>query len=140
MSSKRAMVWADTTGKTRMTLANTAGGAAAIQAALSGLSTAYVQQWWEGTLHFGAGPAPGGQFQNVQDYANLVYTSAVDGSMVNVTLPAPLQAIFMPDLETVNPAAIAAIDAAVIGNLYTGTLQLVTAFVGGTRRRKTIDY
>lgn len=134
------MIWVDTTGKTRQTIANVSvGTVAALQAALSTLSNGGVTQFWEGIQNNVAVTPTAARFPNVQDSADLVY-GAADGSLVRITLPAPKHAIFLADLETVDPTTIVVVSAAVIGIMPTGTGALVTHYVGGVRRRKTIDY
>lgn len=141
MSTTRSMIWVDTTGKTRMTLANVVGASVGtIQADLMALSNAVVEKWWEGSLTIPGGAPAAAQFLNVQDYADLLFQSSADGSIARLTLPAPLQSIFLADLETVDPTAIAVLIADVTVSLLTGTGQIADTYLGGVRRRKMIDY
>lgn len=138
---RRYVVWIDFNGRTRLTLINTAAGAAGVQAALLAQSNADVLNSEDGALTVNAAPAPAAAvYQNVGDSAALTFQDA-GGTLTVLQLPAPKLGVFMADGETVNPAAIAAIITSVVGTVETSSGGLVTAYVGGVRR-KTIreDY
>lgn len=135
------MVWVDATGKTRMTIIETAvTNGSAIQAILQGVSNSQCNLEWHGTKNLAFGVPTPAQYENVQDSADLLYASSVDGSITRLCLPAPHANIFLADQETVDPTAIAVVLGIVTGDLLTGTGQTVDTYLGGTRRRKTIDY
>lgn len=126
--------WIDTNGFTRLTLVNSAAGAAGVLAALLAQSNADILNSLDTTLAVNASPSPvAAQFQVVSDAAALTFQDAA-GSLVVIQLPAPVSSIFLADTVTVNSAAIAAIKAAVIGTVVTAAGGVVTAYVGGSRR------
>jgi hypothetical protein len=139
--TSRSTVWVDVNGRTRQTILRGNATLAGVQAALAAISYAVPQRVWEGPTSFPAGTAVPGTYQNVADYAQLVYQDA-GGDLVYITLPACAAAIFLADGETVDPAnaAIAALNAAVIGTVLTAAGGVVTAYVGGFRRRSGREY
>lgn len=142
MTVRRSIVWDDTAGKTRQTLVSVSiASAAAIQAALAAASNAGIDVFWEGTLTPVASAPAAATFSGVADYASLRYADAL-GAEAQLTLPAPKLAIFQADQQTVDPAnaAIAALNAVVIGNLVTAGGLNVTTFLGGLRRRDRRDF
>jgi len=137
---EQTTVWVDVNGRTRATYVCTGLGSADIQADLKALSCADIQRSWEGDVVENASPTPTtGAYQNVADYAVLVFTTA-GGDLVYLTLLAPLDTIFMADQETVDPTAIAVLIADCIGNLQTTSGDDVTGYVGGFRRRSGREY
>lgn len=129
---KASVVWADAGGRTRTTQIITAAGSAAVLAALKAQSNADWMQQWEGDL-LAQVPAPvAAPYQDASDAAVLYFQTAA-GATVKVTLPAPVAAIFLADGESVDPAAIAAIIAAVIADCVTADGTAITAYVGGLR-------
>lgn len=134
---RRYTVWIDANGFTRLTLCNSLVGSSGVQGALLAQSNADVLNYLDTTLTVNGAPAPSAsQFQRVSDAAGLTFQDA-SGNLVVLQLPAPVSSIFMADTVTVNPAAIAAIIAAVVGTVVTASGSLVTAYVGGTRRPTT---
>lgn len=132
MSLKRSIIWLDAGGRTTLTIPCTSAGASAIMSALQAKSNADVQEWWEGfdNVLF---PSPAGAlYPDVTDTARLTFTDS-SGSLANLSLVAPVASIFMPDGVTVNPAAIAAIISAAVGNLCSGAGGTVVSFVSGIR-------
>lgn len=131
----RTTVYVDVNGFTRSALLTTTAGAGGIQTAILAVSDADMLDWWEGTLNINPSPAPvNSPFNSVKDAALLNFATT-GTSLLQVTLPAPKASIFFGDLETVNPASIAALIAAVVGTAKTQTGLTATAFVSGTRRR-----
>jgi hypothetical protein len=143
--NRRSIIWVDSQGRTRQTLltGNAPGGGlslANVEAQLLLLSNADWQTDFEGALGVNGAPAPvAAQYPTVSDYAALVYTDAV-GSLTYLTLPAPQAGIFLADGETVNPAALAALNAAVIGEILTSGGGAVTAYISGVRRKILKEY
>lgn len=136
----RSVVWVDAAGRTRQTILRGNASLGSIAGQLRALSNADRQREWEGGTVINAAPAPvTAAYPGVQDYAVLVYQDGA-GDLVQVTLPAPVAAIFLPDGSTVNPPAIAGLNGAVVGTLLTGAGNVVTAYVGGFRRRAGKEY
>jgi hypothetical protein len=71
------------------------------------------------------------QFEGVSQWVQLVFQTAA-GTLVRLTIPAPKQAIFMADGITVDPAAIAAVVAACVGEMSDLAGNPVVAYIGGT--------
>lgn len=132
---RRTTVYIDANGFTRAALLTTTLGAGSIQSAILGVSHADVSTYWEGPLVVSAHPSPSvGQFISVWDAAILTFATT-GTSLLTVVVPAPKDTIFFSDLETVNPANIAALIAAVVGTAQTTSGDTATAFVSGARRR-----
>lgn len=132
MALKRSIIWLDAGGRTTLTIPCTSAGASSIMSALQGKSNADVQEWWEGfdNVLF---PTPSSSlYPDTTDSARLTFTDT-SGSLANLSLVAPQASIFMADGVTVNPAAIAAIIGASIGNLCSGAGGVVTSYVSGIR-------
>lgn len=137
---EQTTIWVDVNGRTRATYVRTAAGASTIVADMVALSHADVQRSWEGNVVVNGSPAPStGDYQNVADYATLVFATAAP-SLVYLTLVAPLSTIFLADQETVDPVAIATLITDVTGSLEDGAGNVVTAYVGGFRRRSGREY
>lgn len=135
MAQRRYIVWVDFNGRTRLTLIDSAAGAAAVQAALLAQSNADVLNSEDAALTINAAPAPvAAVYQGVGDAAALIFADAA-GAQVTLQLPAPKAAIFMADQETVSAPAIAGVTAAVIGTVLTPAGGLVTAYLAGMRRK-----
>lgn len=129
------MVFVDANGHTRLTLVNSTAGAAGVQAALLAVSNADILNSEDAALTVNGAPAGvAAVYQDVSDSAALYFQDAA-GNLTTVQLVAPQAGIFMADGETVNPAAIAALIAAVVGTVITPAGGLVTAYVGGARRK-----
>lgn len=140
MATRRSIVWVDANGSTRQSLVRGNATLAGVQAALIAVSNADYQSQFEGTEHVNGAPAPiSATYQPVGDYVPLVYSTA-GGDLVYVTLPSPQAAIFLADQETVNPAAIAAVTAAIVGTVVDAAGNAVVAFVGGVRRARLKEY
>lgn len=136
----RSMVWVDANGNTRQTLLRGNASLGSVSVALLAHSYADWLLCFEGPTVQNMSPAPTtGAYQNVGDYAVLVYTDG-SGNNVYVTLPAPQSSIFLADQFTVDDTQIATIDAAVIGTVLSGAGSPVTAFVAGFRRAKLREY
>lgn len=134
MSNQRYALWVDAYGITRPTLplADNSTASAAIQTALLAKSNAIVASYSEGTLTVtGASPATG-IFQSVRDAAILSFLCA-DGTIAKLTLPAPLQSIFLSDEETVDSTQIAGIITACLSHLTSASGSLASSFIGGIR-------
>jgi len=136
----RSTIWVDFNGRTRQTILRGQFPLDGVELALISVSNADKQRSWEGLTVVNGSPAPtAATYQNVADYAQLVYQDA-GGELVYVTLPSPQESIFLADQETVDPAAIAAPSAAIIGTVITSAGGVVTAYVGGYRRRSGKEY
>lgn len=137
--TRRGIVWTDANGFTRLTLVNGNATLSTIMSSLKAKSNADVLNWWEGLLTVNGAPAPvAAPFISTQDAAVLTYATT-STSLLKLTLPAPVASIFFADGETVDPAQIAAINAAVIGTAQTPQGATATAFVAGSRSRNDGD-
>lgn len=132
---KRTTVYVDAGGRTRACLLVSSAGAGSVQTEILALSNADLQQSWEGDLTLNAAPAPvAAVYDRVVDTATLLYQTAA-GQLIKVVIPAPHSAIFEADGETVDPAQVTALTAAVLADLVTPAGTALTAYVGGTRSR-----
>ena len=136
---RRTTMWTDFAGTNQMGTLRTSAGAGSVQSQLALLSNAAPVEFWEGTDVFTGLTPVNGQFPNIADFANLLYSTAA-GNLVAVRLFAPKAAIFKPDLMTVDPTAIAALTTAVLANVLDANGNAVTSYVGGTRQRANRDY
>jgi hypothetical protein len=123
-------VWADFTGRTRLTIIKAATNPCTILTKLQGHSNAGVLYNWDGPLDAAIGTSTAAIFQAANQAATLVFETGV-GSLLRVTLPAPDASIFLPDGKTVDAAAIADVIAACVGELSDGAGNVATGFVGG---------
>ena len=124
------MVWVDAQGEQVLHLIVTASGVSSIRTQLQAISNAVVIEDSEGTIvTFSATPTVA-VYPTVRQTAMLQYRDAT-GSIGRLLVPAPVSSIFLSDGVTVDPAAITALNAAVIGSLLAGSSNPVTAFVGG---------
>lgn len=126
----RSIVWADATGRTRLTIVKSTGSSAAIETALQAKSNAATQIDWAGTLGTPIGVAAVGQYQAANQSATLLFATAT-GTQLRLTLPAPLLSIFLADQRTVDATQIVALIAACIGVLSDGAGNVATAFTAG---------
>jgi hypothetical protein len=132
-TQRQTTVWIDVQGKTIAHLLTTATGGSAVQAEIAAISNAAVYQAWEGDLVVPATPSPvSAPLQSVRDQATLAFQTGA-GSLVRVQVPAPDIGIFQADGETVDPATIAALIAAVIADVVTADGTALTAYVAGFR-------
>lgn len=137
--TSRSTIWIDANGRTRQTILRGNASLATVESDLLALSNADTQRSWEGPTAVNPAPAPvAATYQNVADYAVLVYTDGTD--LVYITLVAPQASIFLADGETVDPTAIAVLTGHVVGTVLTGSGSAVTSFVGGFRRRAGREY
>lgn len=141
MAFRESDIWQDVAGRTRMVLVTSddAFNGNLIATAMAAVSNAGIIQTWGSTLGVIAPSAVSATYQAVDDWVPLIFQAA-DSSQASLTLVAPQSGIFLSDGVTVDPTAIAVLTAACIGHLLTGTGSAVTTFVGGTRRRKLVDY
>jgi hypothetical protein len=133
-NQKRSTVWADAAGHTRRTDLYGSASLAGVVAALAALSNAAELAHWEGDLVASVAAPSGGVYASSRDIARLLFTSAA-GTVVQIALPAPHAAIFMADGETVDPASIAGLIAAVKATVLTTSGDPLTAYAGGLRGR-----
>lgn len=128
-------MWVDTNGNVTLTRINTTSGmGGAAFAALLACSGADWQQCWESVLDTHVPAPPGGTYSSVADRAALIFVCA-DNTNVTLLIPAPALDIFMADGETIDitSAPVAALSAAMIGELVNSSGSLATAVVGGMR-------
>lgn len=123
-------VWADVTGRTRLTIIKAATNPCTILTKLQGHSNAEVLYNWDGQLDPTIGTTTAAQYQSVAQNVTLVFQTA-SGSVLKVTLPAPDTSIFLADGVTVDPSAITDVITACVGELSDGAGNVATAFVAG---------
>jgi hypothetical protein len=107
----------------------------AVQGALANLSNAAIQRY-TGSLATEPSYGAAGQFQDIEDKARLIYTTSV-GTVHHIDVPAPKAAIFLADLETVDPtnALVTAFNTLVLANVANRDGTPFANYVVGTRRR-----
>ena len=120
---------------------DTAAHAAAIRAALDALTNASLNaaHGIDAISPLPATYGAAGQFQSVEDKAHLTFTDA-SGQAHRYSVPAPLAAIFLADLETVDPAnsLVGAFSTAILAGAFSRNGIAVTAFIGGVRIRRKL--
>ena len=105
-----------------------------ITSAVALSSNAGLGAFTEG-LRIDSVPAPvSATYKSVSDRAVLFFQTDC-GSLISLSVPAPKQALFLADLETVNPVAAAAIIAACVGRLVAPDSSTAQFFVGGNRAK-----
>jgi hypothetical protein len=130
----RGIIWIDAQGATRLTTPGGNATLASIQTAMLAKSRAVVAYYWEGARTAVGGTPSTGTYTSVTDAAILIFQAA-DCTQVKLTLPSPLDSIFMADGQTVDPAQITGITSACLGTLETAGGQVVTEYVAGYRAR-----
>ena len=89
------------------------------------------------TQQFGGdipGSVPASSYNTVNDVADLVYLNG-SNQPVHLLIPAPGDSIFLGDMETVDPAAVAALTAQVLIYGRSPSGSGLSSFRSGTRRR-----
>lgn len=125
--------WFDFSGRfyTTQTTALTASNGV-ITGAVALSSNAGLAEFTEG-LRVDTVPIPiNAAFKSVTDRAELYFQTDC-GTLISLSVPAPKQILFLPDLETVNPVAASAIIAACVGRLTAPDSSTAQYFVGGNR-------
>lgn len=133
MPDKRAsVIWLDFNGVTRQTILSSLTGAGAVWAAVQACSRAQVLTSWESPLGATVGAAANASYQSVKVSAQLTFQTA-SGSLLRLTVPAPLLTIMLADGQTVNPAdpLVAAVIAAAVGTLTDGSGNAAVSYVSG---------
>lgn len=88
-------------------------------------------------FHDGTIPPVVGAYPSVEDKAALRWQSADDGSTYKMQIPAPIDSLFLPDGETVDPAnaLVIALTDSLSGSFCTETGGANFVFLGGKRIR-----
>ena len=131
MSVRSVLIWTDAQGEETVHMVVTNAGLGGLVAALNGVSNAFIREESSGTRTSHAGSGVVATYPTVRSTANLQYRDSTTGSMDRIYVPAPVSGIFLGDGVTVNPAAIATLNAAVIGSVLAGSLNPVDQFIGG---------
>jgi len=134
LTDTRSTLWVDAGAGVTITRINSDGSAAVIVSDLLALSNADVQQDWEGTLGVNATPTPtAANYQSVTQRVTFVFTTTAPGVLVEVTLPAPKESIFLADLRTVDltNADVVTLAMDCVGKLSTVGGDLATALIAG---------
>lgn len=127
-------LWVDAAGRETVTLVRTGTTGCPIQAQVIGVSSALPLQDWEGAIDQHS-PTPVAGTYFIGDWAYLTYACA-DGTSAQIAVPAPLASIFMADGRTVDPTAIAALNAAAIGTLVGYSGSAANAYLSGYRKTR----
>jgi len=97
-------------------------------------SNADWSTWWASTVTTQT-PAPLNLvFPDVRDKAVLTFADSGSGDMVTATIPAPTDALFLADGETVDPADPTGVIADLLAIMSTTGGVAVDTFIGGTRQ------
>lgn len=137
---RRSVIWVDAQGKTRQTLLRGSATLLTVMSSVKSVSNADVLGDFEGTETINGTPVPvAAAYATVNDFAVLTYETGA-GTLVYITVPAPLSSIFLADGETVDATAIAALTTAVVGTVTDASGNAVTAFVAGVRRKLLKEY
>lgn len=123
-------VWADFLGRSRLTIIRADTNPCGILTAAQAVSNAGVLWNWDGPLDPGIGAAASAVYEGVQQWCQLTFQTGA-GTLCRLTLPAPQLGILMPDKQTVDPTAVAALIAACIGQLADGSGNVAASYVGG---------
>lgn len=134
MTNRTALVWSDVGGNTRLSTFNNDGANTAILAALQAVSNGGISAWWDGAV---VNPAPtlvAATYRDVRDSALLTYQDAT-GDFVKIYVPCPQSGIFLADLVTVNPAAVASVTTAMVAHGRSASGQAIVSLVAGVYQR-----
>lgn len=129
-ATRTGYVWIDAQGERVLHVSTTASGAGSILSQLKALSNADFSFSWEAVEHVFTPSPVAATYPTVRVSAQLNYSDAT-GSLAKLYIPAPVTGIFLSDGVTIDPTAITALNAAVIGQLLAGSGAPVTAFLGG---------
>jgi hypothetical protein len=126
-------VWADLTGRTRLTIIKAATNPCTILNAAQAVSNAQVLYNWDGTIDPAIGTTTAAQYQAVQQWVELMFQTGA-GTILRLTVPAPMISAMKADKITVDPAnaGIISLVAAAIGNLSDGSGNTAAVYLGGT--------
>lgn len=126
-----SMVWVDAAGLTTMNYYDTGDDTGNnVVAAIANHSEAGQLAFWHGDLTvFSPATIPGGNYQLVQTYAQLFFTTGSE--TVTIKIPAPSTSIFASDGQTVDPSTISDVISSVVGHVVSTAGNLVTAYVAG---------
>ena len=141
MVQVRSTIWVDFQGNTQQTIMSTNSGGAGIEADMLAASQAARLRMWEGTDGGATGTSHNAIYVSVSDYAWIQWLCA-DNSVVSLSIPAPRQAIFQADGESVNTsqALIVTLNAAVVGTLLGASGSPAASILGGRRRHRNRAY
>lgn len=130
MSQRATIVWQDAQGEQVLHVVNTALTSVSIQTAMLALSNAVIVEKTEGNLtNVSATPATGA-YVSSRTTAVLIYRDSRTNSTGKLYIPSPHTSLFMGG-DTVDPTAVAALNAVVLGQLLAGSGNTVDTFVGG---------
>ena len=115
-------------------------GLATYEAAVQATANAVLQYATNGIPSVSTATPGTGQYDLVSDTAVLVFAT-VPGSSLQVVIPAPLNSIFGPSSNVVDPTnpLVAALIAAVVGTLGDAAGNAATAFVSGVKSSRRTE-
>lgn len=133
-------VWADFTGRTRLTVIKATTNPCTILNALQNLSNAQVLYNWDGTIDPAIGASVAAVYQAVQQSLQFTFQTGA-GSILRLTLPAPNLGFLKPDKKTADPSnpTVATLIAAAIGNLSDGSGSPAAVYLGGVMQPDKSD-
>lgn len=117
-----------------------AGGVIAVDAQLQACSNAQLQFATEGVPNISPFAPGSTQYHLVTDLAVLIFATA-GSATISLVIPGPLATTFGPSSNVVNPLDpnVAALIAAVIGNLSDQGGNVVTAYVSGVKSSRRTE-
>lgn len=126
-------VWADATGRTRLTIVKAHTNPCSILNALVGISNGFILYNWDSTIDPSiGGPAATAQYQGVDQWVQFIFSTGTN-SQLRVSLPCPQVGIFQADMQTVDltNAGVGALVLAAVGNLSDGNGLVATGLISG---------
>lgn len=147
-SYRQTMVlkWVDENGGTRTqtisTQANPApsfGAAAALTTAMQAASDCGLWLAKLAPVSVIDGAPADGPYKTVHDVALMIFRTSA-GTTIRITVPGPKAAMFLPDLQTVDPASAlaSAIISAVLGAISDANGNPATTYVSGSRQFQSV--
>jgi len=143
--ARRTLQWYGTHGRSRLTTlvgdhASLGADFDTVMGTFQAVSAAVVTHWWEDDMAVYTDAPTTDLYNSVNDACN-VYFQDEDGSITEVTIPAPNLAIFLPDLKTLDVAQVnvAAFIASAIAELAVPVSgKPVVSCIGGQLSKRSV--
>lgn len=130
MSDRMSVVWNSADGLSTVRTISTSSGAISILGVLQDFSNAIATQYWESSVTSISETPSTNAYLSVTQIAVLLFADD-SGNLARLSLPAPIDSIFLSDGSTVDPSKITSLISACVGSLLTGSGTTVTQFRGG---------